>query len=321
MGGYTNEQLSRFAESFFNADDITIYEPSLGAQFFWLNEYLQVADVSGQVWRAGDNIELDVDPSGVTLNVANPITNIAAIDFSIGAVVIHQEGRIHWNADDHTIDIDTEVPGVSNQLGQELFARARNISGEFINDGSVVSVVGASGNRPEVVLANALYPDLAMAAVGLATHNIANNQTGYVTAYGLVRDINTTAFEEGDIVWLDTTSGGLTNVRPAPPAFQFAMGVVARKQSANGSIFVSPRWVPRLAWLSDVSIRGTQQDGDCIRWSDDTSTWISTSPKIPTGSPGSSDPGSPGEFQYDTSYMYVCTATDTWGRALLELGY
>lgn len=282
-----------------NIYDITVLDPCLGPQFF--------RSAWGDLWVQDVSL--------------NPLHDVLYIDMSLNVSVPHQEGRLHWNIDDHTLNIPTEVDGVALQVGQEQFIRARNVSGSDIIDGQPVSVIGASGQRPEVILSNAVNPDIAMTAAGLATHSISNNQTGYISSFGLVRDVCTSNWSEGDILWISETPGELTNVRPAAPNFQFAMGVVSRSHAVNGSIFVSPRWVPRLAWLSDVSIRGTQQDGDCIRWSDDTSTWISKTPTIIEGSPASTDPGVPGEFRYDASYFYVCTSVNTWGRALLETGY
>lgn len=42
---------------------------------------------------------------------------------------------------------------------------------------------------------------------------------------------------------------------------------------------------------------------------------------ISFGSPGSADPGYPGNLQYDASYLYVCNSTNIWGRIILENGY
>jgi hypothetical protein len=43
--------------------------------------------------------------------------------------------------------------------------------------------------------------------------------------------------------------------------------------------------------------------------------------KILYASPASNGAGTAGEFAYDSSYFYVCTSTNTWGRIALELGY
>lgn len=301
--------------------DLAVQKQELGFQFFYVDDYLFASDLSTGALGNGDNIVLTADSSKLYINVTPQLTDIGYIDLSIGSLVSHQEGRLHWDALDHTLEIDTEITDVHLQVGQENLARTRNESGKTIYNGQVVYATGATGQRPTIDLANASSPATSITAIGLATHTISNNQTGYVNTYGLVRDVCTSLWNEGDILWVDTKDGQLTNVRPVPPNFQFAMGIVARDHHVNGSIFVSPRWVPRLSWLSDVSIRGAEQDGDCIRWDMDGSTWVAKTPTILYGTPDSSAVGTAGEFRYDASYFYVCTSTNTWGRMLLEQGY
>jgi len=43
--------------------------------------------------------------------------------------------------------------------------------------------------------------------------------------------------------------------------------------------------------------------------------------KIPNSSPAASDSGTAGDWAYDSSYFYICTATDTWKRISLTGGY
>jgi len=77
------------------------------------------------------------------------------------------------------------------QIGQENYIRVRNTSGATINNGDVVKVYDATGHTPEIELA-AADDDCPCAVIGLATHTIANNGYGYVTTFGIVRDLNTT---------------------------------------------------------------------------------------------------------------------------------
>lgn len=123
----------------------------------------------------------------------------------------HSQGNMHWNTDDGTLNIDSEFSGVTLQVGQEQWLRVRNNSGALIPNGRPVRLTGASGNRPTVGL------DIGMgAAVGLATHDIANNASGMVTQFGLVRDLNTSAFASGQAVYASATgtlTGNLTSSR------------------------------------------------------------------------------------------------------------
>jgi hypothetical protein len=42
---------------------------------------------------------------------------------------------------------------------------------------------------------------------------------------------------------------------------------------------------------------------------------------VPNGTKAATDTGTPGQISYDASYIYICTATNTWKRASLTGGY
>jgi hypothetical protein len=56
------------------------------------------------------------------------------------------------------------------------------------------------------------------------------------------------------------------------------------------------------------------------------SSWIDASPKgvagaIMSGTKASNSPGTVGQISYDSNFIYVCTATNTWKRSPLTGGY
>lgn len=143
----------------------------------------------------------------------------------------HTPGRVHWNATDGVIEIMTGTSGVVLQVGQELYVDVRNTSGATILNGRPVRVSGASGNRPLVA------PDNGQGRViGVMTHDIDNNGNGKLTAYGLVRDVNTSAFSDGAEVYASST-GALT----VSPTSSF-VGYVLLAHVTNGVLFVQPEF-------------------------------------------------------------------------------
>jgi len=132
----------------------------------------------------------------------------------------HQEGLMYYDPDEGTVSIMTDIDGVSLQVGQEGYKNVLNDSGAQIDNGELVIITGADFGLPTIGLCDA--SDVATGiGIGLATHNIANDDgsgtvgKGKVTDRGLVRDVNTAAFGVGDTLWADpTTPGGLTNVKP-----------------------------------------------------------------------------------------------------------
>lgn len=115
----------------------------------------------------------------------------------------------------------------------------RNQSGGSIPKGAAVYIAGHSGSDILVALADndaaGKYP-----AIGLASGTIPNNTNGLVHVQGDLTGIDTSAFSEGDVLYLSSTPGVLTNVRPtlASQAVQ-NIGKVARSHPSDGIVIIS----------------------------------------------------------------------------------
>lgn len=153
----------------------------------------------------------------------------------------YAEGQAYWDTDDKTLLLRTETSDVSLQVGQEMHVRATNKSGAQIDNGKVVYVDGAQGNRPTIALAEADVQAKAEAVIGIATHDIADNATGYVTTFGLVRGLNTLGFTEGGMVYLSDTAGAFTETPPGATSTLVKVGVVLRAHATEGIIFFDTR--------------------------------------------------------------------------------
>jgi hypothetical protein len=114
----------------------------------------------------------------------------------------------------------------------------RNTTGATIPKGAAVYISGHSGSKILIDLADSdasgKYP-----AIGLAAGAIANNSDGEVTVYGELAGVNTSSYNVGDVLYLSSTAGALTNTRPTSNADAVQnIGKVARSDS-NGIIIVS----------------------------------------------------------------------------------
>jgi hypothetical protein len=119
-------------------------------------------------------------------------------------VPAHTPGHVHWNATEGTLDVMGVTPDQILQVGHETYITARNTTGSTILNGSPVRITGASGQQPLVALDNGMGT-----IVGIATHDIPNNSNGKITTFGLVHDLNTSAFSDGAAVY-STATGTLT---------------------------------------------------------------------------------------------------------------
>lgn len=175
-------------------------------------------------------------------NIANSGSPIDALQFNLNYSGIQAEGLMHWNSDDGVPEIGMPGGKVIQQIGTELLAKVVNKTGSLIPNGSVVYGTGSQGNRLTIAPAISSNNDIANSVIGMVTEDIDNNNFGYVTLFGLVRDISTDNFIEGQIVYLSpTTSGCLVDTPPLSPNTVVGIGIVTISHATEGTIAVSPR--------------------------------------------------------------------------------
>lgn len=156
-------------------------------------------------------------------------------------------GTMSWNSQDGTADIKMGGGNVTLQVGQEELVRVVNKTGANLLEANyqAVRVSGAQGNRLKVSLAKADNDANSADTIGLVTETINNNNEGFVTAVGLVRDIDTTGdlqgetWADGEMVYLSAdTAGMITNIKPQAPQHGVRMGYVVRAHKTQGQIYV-----------------------------------------------------------------------------------
>ena len=74
------------------------------------------------------------------------------------------------------------------------------------------------------------------------THDLPDTgEKGYCTTWGFVRDLDTSAFSQGDVLYVSTTvAGELTNVKPTAPDNVIPIAAVVKVGTTDGVIFVRP---------------------------------------------------------------------------------
>lgn len=182
--------------------------------------------------------ELEVLPAIDNSNTLN--TNY--LTFQVDAPHTNQIGRMGWNQADQTLDLGMEYD-VVQQIGLETYARVQNNTGVLIPNGTVVGFTGAV---PDSALS--ISPYLANGAtntlyiLGVMTHDLPDTgEKGYCTTWGFVRDLNTSAFTLGDILYASpTVAGGFTNVKPTAPDNVVPIAAVLKVGTTDGIIFVRP---------------------------------------------------------------------------------
>jgi hypothetical protein len=204
----------------------------------------------GRLWYRIDTNNIWISdgstPGGIPLNVTGNIGNIDSIQFNTAAnLVTNTPGLLHWNSADDTLNLD--MPGgVVQQIGQESYAYVRNRTGNTIPNGTAVRFAGAEQNGQArllvaPMLADGTFPTLY--ALGVTTQEIADGEDGMVTVWGKVRDVDTSAFNVGDVLYVSpSVAGGFVNTPPTAPDNVIPMAAVLKKDAESGEIQVRPNY-------------------------------------------------------------------------------
>lgn len=154
-------------------------------------------------------------------------------------VPVGKVGRLRWNDTDGTLDLGLKGGNVTLQLGQENVLRVKNDEATTLNDGEVVYITGASGANLLVKRALASSDVTSASTIGVVTEPIASNGQGFITTFGQVRGFDTSAFNEGDVLYLSPTiAGAITASKPVAPQHLVLVGYCTKKSAGNGEIFV-----------------------------------------------------------------------------------
>ena len=152
-------------------------------------------------------------------------------------------GTLFWDSADGNQTLSLVMAGgtATQQIGEEQYFRIKASSA--ITNGQVVmftGTVGASGALTGAP-ATGLTASTASYVMGIATQDMAHNDWGYVTSFGLVRNIDTSAFTAGQILYYDpTVAGGLTATPPSAPNAKVQVCACIYSSASVGSLFIRP---------------------------------------------------------------------------------
>jgi hypothetical protein len=206
---------------------------------------------------------------GINVTISGSISNVDYIDFNTGsAVPTWKSGRVYWDNTDGCLAVYNAEQDITLQVGQENWTRVSNRTGTTITNGTAVRIIGAHGDVPEIERAQSIAVsgsvNLLNQILGIATHDIEDNSIGYITTQGLVRGLNTNAFNDGDTLFVGTGSSGvLQNTAPRAPFEIIPIGVcVKASPGTSGIIYVAVQEPIDFSDLSSVLVSGSYHYGD-----------------------------------------------------------
>lgn len=167
-----------------------------------------------------------------------------------------------------TSTVDLNVAAAANMVVQ-----VRNATGSTLAKGTVVYITGATGQLPTVSKAQANTDATSAQTLGLISADLPNNTNGSVVVIGTVTDLDTSAYTDGQQLYLSgSVAGGLTATKPSAPTHLVYVAVVEHAHPTQGQLFVKVQNGYELDELHDVQIT-SPQTGFTLIYDPSTSLW------------------------------------------------
>jgi hypothetical protein len=227
-----------------------------------LNTYYLASNPNGYTSNTGTvtSVALTV-PSAFSVS-GSPIT-------SSGTLAITGAGNTtQYIAGDGSL-VTFPTIGTAGTLTREV----RNRTGATLTKGTVVYISGVNGNKPTVSKALATGDSTSAQTFGLVQADIAHNANGNVVCVGDLTGLDTSAFTEGDQLYLSsTTAGTYTTTKQLAPNHLVYIGIVTRAHVTLGQIEVNIQNGYELYELHDVSINSVANN-DALFYESSTDLW------------------------------------------------
>ena len=192
------------------------------------------------VTNAGNTTTNSIDVGGLKTDYVDIDTNTYPNLYPL------ETGRILWDSVNGTFYFCL-LNGVTGQAFQEQYIYGK--ASGTISNGSPVQFAGSQG---EHLLFKTAVPSELNAHpeyfIGIATQDFVNNQFGYITTFGKVHDLNTSAYTEGSVLYFDSINGGLTSTKPSYPNARIIVAAVVKSHATQGVLMVRPHQIFYSDW-------------------------------------------------------------------------
>ena len=269
---------------------------------------------NGATWQKIDQTNLVTSVNGQTGAVVLDATDVGALataTSSDGSITVTQVGT----------NIDLTVSAASP--ASTLLTQVRNTTGATLTKGTVVYISGATGQIATVSKAIATGDATSAQTLGMITADLANNTNGYVTVFGLIEEIDTSAYTDGAQLYLSgTTAGAVTATKPSAPIHLVYVAVVEYAHPTHGKLLVKVQNGYELDEIHDVAI-SAPVTGQTIVYNASTSLWQNNTVSLTAGVNGTLPVanGGTGQTTYTDGQLLIGNSTgNTLTKATLTAG-
>ncbi len=217
-----------------------------------------------------------------------------------------------------TTAIDLAVAATTNMI-----ARVRNNTGSTLTKGTAVYINGAVGQLPTVAKARADTDATSAQTLGIMSADVANNTNGNVTVIGRVANVDTSAYTDGQQLYLSgVTAGALTATKPYAPLHIVYVAVVEHAHPTQGLLFVKVQNGYELDELHDVAAQ-SPSNGQTLVFNSTNSLWEKNTVSLSAGVNGNlpTANGGTGQTSYTNGQLLIGNNTgNTLTKATLTAG-
>jgi len=164
-------------------------------------------------------------------------------------------GVVYWDSD-AALPAVRGIDGIGIDLSEKETWYVKNQTGAPIAAGSAVYAVGTLGSSGQLLIAKMIADGTINAKyfLGITQSVIDNGGDGYVVSKGKIRQMNTSAWNDGDVLFVDeNVAGALSDTEPQAPNLKLPVAFVV-KSAANGTIAIRQTAGTYLAETHDVQI-------------------------------------------------------------------
>ena len=191
------------------------------------------------------------------------------------------QGTMSWDVDHNTVQL--VMNGTTGRILEDVFYIGKNQTGSTIPKGTVVradGTLGASGRiKITPFLADGTYPSEYL--MGVTAEAIANGADGMVVHFGQIRNVNTSAYSNGDILYASPSSAGaFTTTIPSAPNNIIEVAIVIYA-AANGILQVRPTIGSNINKDEGVLIT-SPSNGQTLTYNSTSGLWENQTPSVPS---------------------------------------
>lgn len=210
--------------------------------------------------------------SGIT----GSISTVNTIGFNTLYATALTAGQLGWDGN-NTLGLGMIGGNVTQHIGEDQYFYYKATSA--VTKGEVVmftGAVGASGvptGAPATGITDGTY------IMGIAAEDVALNGFGLVQTFGTLRNVNTSGYADGDILWYNpAVTGGLTKTKPSAPNIKVQMAAVINGGSAGGGTILIRINAGSVLGGTDSNVQfGTLSNLDLIQYDSTAGYWKNVS--------------------------------------------